>query len=55
MILKGFASGENVEDLPPPMQELMQVSYDPRSYERNLCNCVCRSLKNKGLQRGLNP
>ena len=32
-----------------------QVSYDPRSYERNLCNCACRSLKNSGLQRGLNP
>jgi len=32
-----------------------QVSYDPRSYERNLCNCVYRSLKKSGLQRGLNP
>ena len=32
-----------------------QVGYDPRSYERNLSNCVCRSLKNSGLQRGLNP
>ena len=32
-----------------------QVSYDLHSYERNLCNCVCRSLKNSGLQRGLNP
>ena len=31
-----------------------QVSYDPRSYERNLCNCECRSLKNSGLQRGSN-
>ena len=26
-----------------------QVSYDPRSYERNLCNCVYRSLKKSGL------
>ena len=34
---------------------LNQVSYDPRSYESNLCNCVYRSLKNSGLQRGLNP
>ena len=25
-----------------------QVSYDPRSYERSLCNCLCRSLKNSG-------
>ena len=32
-----------------------QISYDPRCYERNLSNCVCRSLKNSGLQRGLNP
>ena len=32
-----------------------QVSYDPRSYERNLCNCVYRSLKNAGRQQGLNP
>ena len=32
-----------------------QVRYDPRSYERNLCNCVYRSLKKSGLQRGLNP
>ena len=31
-----------------------QVSYDPRSYERNLCNCECRSLKNSTLQRGSN-
>ena len=31
------------------------VSYDPHSYERNLCNCVCRSQKNSGLQRDLNP
>ena len=30
-----------------------QVSYDHRSYERNLSNCV--SLKKSGLQRGLNP
>ena len=30
------------------------VSYDPRSYERNLCNSVYRSLKKSGLQRGLN-
>ena len=22
-----------------------QVSYDPRSYESNLCNCVYRSLQ----------
>ena len=32
----------------------LQISYDPRSYERNLCKCVFRSLKNSGLQ-GLNP
>ena len=37
-----------------PQQNLSYVSYDPRSYECNLCNCVCRSLKNSGLQRGLN-
>ena len=24
-----------------------KVSYDPRGYERSLCNCVCRSLKRK--------
>ena len=28
------------------------VSYDLRSYERNLCNCVYGSLKNSGLQQG---
>ena len=32
-----------------------QVSNDPRSYERNVCNCVHRSLKNSRLQRGSNP
>ena len=32
-----------------------QVSYDPRSYECNLCNCVSKSLKKSGLQQGLNP
>ena len=32
-----------------------QVSYDPRSYESNLCNCLYGSLKKSGLQRGLNP
>ena len=32
-----------------------QVSYDPRSHERNLCNYVYRSLKDSGLQRDLNP
>ena len=31
------------------------VSYDPRSCECNLCNCVSRSLKKSGLQQGLNP
>ena len=31
-----------------------QVSYDPRSYKSNLCNCLYRSLKKSGLQRGLN-
>jgi len=31
-----------------------QVSYDPRNYESNLCNCVYRSLKKSGLQGGLN-
>ena len=35
--------------------EIIQVSYDPRNYERNLCNCVYRGLKKSGLQRGLNP
>ena len=35
--------------------EIIQVSYDPRSYERNLCNSVFRRLKYSGLQRGLNP
>ena len=29
--------------------------YDPRSYERNLFNCVYLDLKMSGLQRGLNP
>jgi len=29
---------------------LNQVSYDPRSYERNLCNWEYRSLKNSGRQ-----
>ena len=32
-----------------------QVSYDPRSYECNLCNCVSKSPKKSGLQQGLNP
>ena len=27
-----------------------QVSYDPRSCECNLCNCVYRSLKTSGLR-----
>jgi len=31
-----------------------QVSYDPRSCESNLCNCVYRRLKMSGLQGGLN-
>ena len=31
-----------------------QVSYDPRSYERNLCNCGYKPEKNSGLLRGLN-
>ena len=26
-----------------------QVSYDLRSYERNLCHCIYRSLKNSGV------
>ena len=30
-----------------------QVTYDPRSYECNLCNCIYRSLKKSGLQQGL--
>ena len=37
------------------LQMWNQVSYDPRSYEHNLCNYVSRSLKNWGLQQGLNP
>ena len=32
-----------------------QESYDPRSYECNLCNCISTSLKKSGLQPGLNP
>ena len=28
---------------------------DPRSNDRNLCNCVKKPEKNSGLQRGLNP
>ena len=28
---------------------------DPRSYDRNFCNCVKKPEKNSGLQRGLNP
>ena len=28
---------------------------DPCSYDRNFCNCVKKSEKNSGLQRGLNP
>ena len=32
-----------------------QVSYDHRSYELNLSNCVYRSLKKSGLQRGSAP
>ena len=30
------------------------MSYDPRSYERNFA-IADKSLKNSGLQRGLNP
>ena len=32
-----------------------QVSYDPRSYERNLCNCVYRSLKKFRTSMGFEP
>ena len=28
---------------------------DPRSYDRNFCNCVKKPEKNSGHQRGLNP
>ena len=35
--------------------DVKSSSYDPRSYESNLCNCVYRSLKKSGLQQGLNP
>ena len=38
-----------------PCFDFFPFSCDPRSYERKLCNCVCRSLKNSRLQRGLNP
>ena len=31
-----------------------RVSYDPRSYDCNLCNCISRSLKKSGIQQGLN-
>ena len=41
----GFINGQLVFD---------QVRYDPRSYERNLRNCVYRSLKNSGPQFVLN-
>ena len=37
------------------MKTNIEVSYDHRSYELNLSNCVARSLKKSGLQRGLNP
>ena len=37
------------------MKSIEEFANDPRSCERNLCNCV-RSLKEKlGLQRDLNP
>ena len=32
----------------------LYVRYDPRNHEHNLCNCIYRSLKKSGLQRGLN-
>ena len=32
-----------------------RVNYNPRSYERNLCKYVYRSLKNSALQRGFEP
>ena len=32
-----------------------QVSYDTRSYESNLWNCIYRSLKKSELQQGLIP
>ena len=32
-----------------------QMKNDPRSYDRNFCNCVKKPEKNSGLQRGLNP
>ena len=32
-----------------------QMKNDPRSYDRNLYNCVKKPEKNSGLQRGLNP
>ena len=37
------------------LQVWSQISYDPRSYGRKFCDCLCRSLKNSGVQRGLNP
>ena len=32
-----------------------QISYNPLNYQCNFCNCICWSLKNSGLQQGLNP
>ena len=32
-----------------------QLSYDPRSYEHNLCNCVYRSLKKYSASMGFGP
>ena len=32
-----------------------KIKIDPRSCERNLCNCVKKPEKISGLQRGLNP
>ena len=37
------------------LQMWNHVSYDPHSYESNLCNCLYRSLKTSRLQQGLNP
>ena len=34
---------------------LSQKKNDPRSYARNVYNCVKKPEKNSGLQRGLNP
>ena len=35
--------------------EIVELKIDPRSCERNLCNCVKKPGKNSGPQRDLKP